>query len=204
MTGMITSNYAATFSGKNIDLDVIDIEDIEIVDIAVGLANQCRYAGQVWPFYSVAEHSILTSFLVPDENDLQLKALLHDAPEFILHDIIRPVKRKIGGTYTAMETYVHAAIEARFDLKYSCSDWAEIKRVDDLITMAERRTLMPRLDPSTYGRGVIESHIPKVAFQCSPPAEAALQFLNRYFFLSSRTATDNQSDLIDILTQSVR
>ena len=83
------NGYCATFTGKMIVPDEPKPEDIDIIDIAVGLSQQCRYAGHVWPFYSVAEHSILVAQLVgqqPDDKRYALRALMHDSPEFILND----------------------------------------------------------------------------------------------------------------------
>lgn len=203
MSGFKTADYAATFSGKQINLDLVGPGDIELVDIAVGLSNQCRYAGQVWPFYSVAEHSVLVAMLMPaDQPELRLKALLHDAAEYILNDMIRPVKRRVEG-YGMMEDAVHKAVEEKFGLSYTEQDWLAIKRADDLITIAERRILMPRVDRESYGRGVNEEDIPSVAFKCHPPAEAAVQFLSSYFFLSSKEPDDRQLDLISILTETL-
>ena len=199
MNEEFTSDWIGTFSGKQININEICDSDIEIVDVAVGLAQQCRYAGQVWPFYSVAEHSILVSMLVEDEPQLRLKALLHDAPEYILNDLIRPVKRKISG-YDALEDVVHAALSKKFDLVYNEDDWLKIKMVDDLITVAERRKLMPRLDPGAYGRGVPEVEIPLVHFECMSPPVAALQFLSRFRFLSGLPLDgDGQADLVDVI-----
>src|SRR3954471_2936273 len=68
-------------------------EDIDILDIAQGLSNQCRFNGQIKTFYSVAQHSVLVTRMVSSEN--QLAALLHDASEAYLPDLTSPVKRQI-------------------------------------------------------------------------------------------------------------
>lgn len=195
-----TTPTVGTFSGRQIDLTAIKPDDIEIIDIAVGLAQQCRYAGQVWPFYSVAEHSVLISRMVPQvpNSSLPLKALLHDAPEFIINDLVRPVKRKVTG-YDEIEAVVMEAVEREFDFQYTAADWTVIKHYDDLITISERRALMPRLNPSSYGAGVHESEVPKVKFHCLPPAEAAMAFLSRFFFLAECAPTREQRGLIEII-----
>lgn len=193
-----------TFSGRQIDLGVINAKrDICIVDVAVGLAQQCRYSGQVWPYYSVAEHSVLICQLVGHRpnSDLALKALLHDAPEFLINDLVRPVKRKVTG-YEEIEEAVMGAVEEAFCVRYSKEDWATIKRFDDLITVEERRKLMPRLPRETYASGVDESQVPNLNFKCLPPAEAALAFLSNYFFLSSASPTEEERELIQILLKS--
>jgi hypothetical protein len=199
----ITAMYAATFTGKQIDFDHIRLEDISIVDIAVGLSQQCRYAGQVWPFYSVAEHSVLVSQLVPQQprSRLPLQALMHDGPEYILNDMIRPVKRRITG-YDDLEDRVMYAIDKRFRLDYTVEAWKSIKHFDDLITVAERRKLMPRLDPAKYGRGVNELDVPQVHFKCMSPPVACLSFLHRFMQLTEWTPDSAERELIEMIMKT--
>lgn len=192
-----------TFSGRQIDLENIKYSDINIVDIAVGLAQQCRYAGQVWPFYSVAEHSVIISQLVQHSPgyDLALKALLHDAPEFLINDLVRPVKRRVKG-YEAIEDQVMEAVSMRFDTWYSNDEWKAIKYYDDLITVVERRKLMPRLNPASYGRGVNELELPKVTFRCLPPAQAAMAFLRTYYHYTRQEPSREERGLIEIILRT--
>lgn len=211
-----TTGWVGTFSGKQIDLINIQASDIELMDIAVGLANQCRYAGQVWPFYSVAEHSVLVSHMVmfpsyfksdPGINrnkqaQLALKALLHDAPEFILHDVIRPVKRRLGG-YAELERRVMGAVSVRFGLNYSDQDWETIKLYDDLITIAERDRFQQRIPADSYGRGVDRDQIPYVAFHAWSPRDAALHFLRTYCWLTGRPLAPNQKALLASIMRPV-
>lgn len=195
------NGYCATFTGKMIVPDDPKPEDIDIIDIAVGLSQQCRYSGQVWPFYSVAEHSILVSQLVgqrADDKRYALRALMHDSPEFILNDMVRPVKRKVKG-YDVLEDKVMRAIDTKFDLRYSKVNWTVIKYYDDLITITERRKLMRRLPVSVYGRGVPESEVPNINFKCMPPPEAALAFLSTFFSLSGTSPTQSQFEDIRYL-----
>lgn len=79
-----------TFTGKQFYAFDPHPDDIDIRDIAHALAMTCRYSGHCNQFYSVAQHSVIISALVPDE--MKLAALLHDAPEAYLTDIPRPIK----------------------------------------------------------------------------------------------------------------
>lgn len=102
-----------TFTGKMLDFRSPQIEDIDIIDIAHGLSNVCRFSGQSNHFYSVAEHSVLVSQLVPDE--FKLDALLHDATEAYMGDIPSPLKQ-ICFQYRNVETVLFTAIAKKFEL----------------------------------------------------------------------------------------
>ena len=97
--------------------------DIEIEDIAHGLAFVARWNGQTRGdfAYSVAEHSILVEqifrLMYPKEpTKWQLAALLHDAPEYVIGDMISPVKAAIGPDYGDLDDRLTAAIHIRFGL----------------------------------------------------------------------------------------
>lgn len=209
MTPTVNAEFVGTFSGKKISLTAPSPSDIEIVDIAVGLSQQCRYAGQVWPFYSVAEHSVLVSLMMPQRHSgqafkgIEFKALMHDAPEFILGDIIRPVKRRIVH-YDVLENRVMDAVCERYGITINVAEWAQIKAADDAITIREREKLMPRLDPTSYGKGVDRGVIPNLNFKCMNPPEAALAFLSRFFDVTNTHPTREQTKLIDIIREGVR
>ncbi len=80
-------------SGKVVDLMNLRPEDVNIEDIAWSLSQQCRFNGHTKFFYSVAEHSVLVAKRVETESPvIRLQALLHDAAEAYLGDIIQPVK----------------------------------------------------------------------------------------------------------------
>lgn len=115
-------------------------EDICIEDIAHSLANQCRFAGHVSRFYSVAQHCHLASQLVPPEDALW--ALLHDATEAYLVDLPRPIKsdEEFGVIYREAEERVMLAICTKFGL--SAAMPASVKYADNLLVVNEARTLM--------------------------------------------------------------
>lgn len=110
-------------SGRRLDLLDPTPVDIEIEDIAHGLAFVARWNGQTrgdWP-YSVAEHSLLVERIFARQNadapvKWRLAALLHDAPEYVIGDMISPVKAAIGPDYGALDDRLTAAIHLRFGL----------------------------------------------------------------------------------------
>ena len=110
-------------SGRRLDLLEPSPLDIEIGDIAHGLARVARWNGQTRGAhaFSVAQHSVLVERLVCDLNprlarEARLMALLHDAPEYVIGDLISPFKAAIGLDYKAMENRLQAAIHLRFGL----------------------------------------------------------------------------------------
>lgn len=120
-------------SGRRLDLLDPTPMDIEIEDIAHGLAFQARWNGQTigdFP-YSVAEHSLLVEALFSFANPAagarwKLAALLHDAPEYVIGDMISPVKAAVGQGYGDLDDRLMAAIHLRFGLPTHLP--AQIKR----------------------------------------------------------------------------
>ncbi len=110
-------------SGRRLDLLDPSPRDIEIEDIAHGLSRVARWNGQTTgehPF-TVAEHSLLVEDLVrrlkPTASPAErLTALLHDAPEYVIGDMISPFKAALGLDYRAFEARLAAAVHLRFGL----------------------------------------------------------------------------------------
>lgn len=131
-------DWMQTFTGKQFwPLDPRP-EDIDPLDIARALSMLCRYNGHVDRFYSVAEHCVLMSLWVPEEDALW--ALLHDATEAYVGDMIRPLKRHMPD-YQDAENRVMAAIVERFGLS-SLSMPSSVHEADSRILLTERNTLM--------------------------------------------------------------
>ena len=110
-------------SGRRLDLLDPTPVDIEIEDIAHGLSFVARWNGQTKGnyAYSVAEHSLLVekifTYLYPKTSiRWKLAALLHDAPEYVIGDMISPVKAAIGPSYSELEVKLIEAIHIRFGL----------------------------------------------------------------------------------------
>lgn len=163
-------------------------EDIDIVDIAHALAMQCRYNGHVQRFYSVAEHCVLLSHAVAPDNALW--ALLHDATEAYVGDMVRPLKRSMPD-YVAVEDRVMMAIALRFGLtgghhvshpQYRLGELAgltmpaEVKEADTAILLNEREALLsaPPRPWSTDGGRLA------VTIEAWAPAEAEHRYLSRF------------------------
>ena len=110
-------------SGRRLDILDPSPLDVEIEDIAHGLARVARWNGQTRGpnIFSVAQHSLLVEALACaiDANlppRARLMALLHDAPEYVIGDIISPFKAAVGATYKTVENRILGAIHVRFSL----------------------------------------------------------------------------------------
>ncbi|HMK69976.1 MAG TPA: HD family hydrolase, partial [Xanthobacteraceae bacterium] len=110
-------------SGRRLDLLDPSALDIEIEDIAHGLARVARWNGQTKGahIYSVAQHCLLVETLararVPRlDRSRRLAILLHDAPEYVIGDMISPFKAVIGDAYKVIERRLLASIHRRFGL----------------------------------------------------------------------------------------
>jgi len=133
-------------SGRRLDLLDPTPMDIEIEDIAHGLAFVARWNGQTIGdyAYSVAEHSLLVeqifSLLQPTAPaKWRLAALLHDAPEYVIGDMISPVKAAVGPDYGALDDRLTAAIHIRFGLPASIpvAVKKQIKKADKISAWLE-------------------------------------------------------------------
>ena len=166
-----------TYSGRYVDPFNLSVRDVNIVDIAHALSMQCRFAGHVREFYSVAQHSLIVEQLLPAEivdPRVRLQALLHDAPEAYLSDIVAPVKHRLP-EYQSLEGSVWGVIAAGFDL--SSVMHRAVKEADLLALAWERRDLVNH-------RGVAwalpERLVPPdVILRPQGPGEARSAFIDR-------------------------
>jgi len=180
-TGMVTTPYVSTFLGNRFYPLEPRIDRVDIEDIAHGLAYQCRFNGQTREFYSVAQHSLVVASLVP--NDLRLAALLHDAAEAYLGDMVKPLKVLLPA-FAAIEEQVSAIIAHAFDVDFT--NYGPIKRADLIALATEKRDLMPH---STERWEYLDNVRPLperiVAMQ---PGEAKQAFLSEFTRLRSAGA----------------
>jgi len=137
-------------SGRRLDLLDPSALDIEIEDIAHGLARVARWNGQTKGdhAFSVAQHCVLVEAIHTHTNASATKnerraALLHDAAEYVIGDMISPFKAALGLDYKAFETRLMAAIHLRFDLPAAVSPALEvaIKQADRIAAYLEATQL---------------------------------------------------------------
>lgn len=143
-------SWILTRSGRKFDLANPTADMVDPTDIAHSLSMQCRFNGHTRAFYSVAQHCYLVADLVPAEH--QLPALLHDATEAYVGDLVRPLKEGMRAfaermgvcdLYDDTERRVWTAICECFDLDPILPDC--VKNADLVALATEKRDLMPEL-----------------------------------------------------------
>lgn len=164
----VTESSIQTFTGEMFDIYYPDPEKINLPDIAHALSMLCRYGGHSRNFYSVAEHSVMMAdyFDQRGEQDLARVALLHDATEAYMGDLVRPLKMSLSMVrYREVEAQLQAVIYEKFRLPPEHP--LEVKDADLRICNDERVVLMlPR--PWT-----IDGLLPLgVDIQCWSPIQA--------------------------------
>ncbi len=178
-------------SGRRLDLLDPTPIDIEIEDIAHGLAFVARWNGQtVGDFaYSVAEHSLLVEALfcriVPNAPaKWKLAALLHDAPEYVIGDMISPVKNAVGPGYEELDERLTAAIHIRFGLpaKIPVAVKKQIKKADKISAWLEATQIAGfTVEESDKFFGKPDTALlDGLSLQLRPPVEARNDFTARH------------------------
>jgi 5'-deoxynucleotidase YfbR-like HD superfamily hydrolase len=135
-----TRVWQRMLSGRRLDLLDPSPLDVEIADIAHGLARVARWNGQTRGahIFSVAQHTLLVEAVMREQMprvdvSVRLAALLHDAPEYVIGDMISPFKAVLGGDYKGVEKRLLSAIHIRFGLPPVLAD-----RITQAIKAADR------------------------------------------------------------------
>ena len=138
-------SWMQTYTGRKFFPAEPKAEDVSIKDIAHSLSLHCRFNGHTKWFYSIAEHSVRVSDILPQE--LKLWGLLHDAAEAYTGDIIRPVKKLLVGA-EAMEDVILKVIVEKYGLAWPMP--REVAIADDTVLVTEKRDLMGE-SPDEWG-----------------------------------------------------
>ncbi|MEM1064346.1 MAG: HD family hydrolase [Pseudomonadota bacterium] len=178
-------------SGRRLDLLDPTPMDIEIEDIAHGLAFVARWNGQTrgdYP-YSVAEHSLLVEELFcriepTAPQKWRLAALLHDAPEYVIGDMISPVKDAVGPQYSELDIRLSAAIHLRFGLPAVLPQKIKraIKRADKISAWLEATQIagFAIVEANRFFGAPPAGALEGITLALRPPTEVRADFLQRH------------------------
>lgn len=191
MTARKPRAWQRMLSGRRLDLLDPSPVDVEIEDIAHGLSRVARWNGQTageWAF-SVAQHSLLVEAIASFQGlprRWRLATLLHDAPEYVVGDLITPFKAAVGLDYKALEIRLEHAIHIRFGYPAALPATVKtaIKRADRVAAHLEATTLagFSEVEARRYfGRIALPPPSVSAAYLDPwPPARAKQRFLKRF------------------------
>lgn len=162
-------------SGKWFDFLDPHGSDFDIEDIAHGLSNVCRYAGQCQHFYSVAEHSLLVSQQV---EEYAYEALLHDAAEAFMGDITRPLKQLVP-EFKRIEAEIEDAITSRFSMR---RDYRKAVKHADLQVLAAEQLQIMAPGCADWAREANIKPAP-ITVRSLSPDDARQEFLSQFYKL---------------------
>jgi uncharacterized protein len=179
-------------SGRRLDLIDPSPLDVEISDIAHGLARVARWNGQTKgpEIFSVAQHSLLVEALfaageAPSSRKARLAALLHDAPEYVIGDMISPFKAAVGGDYKLVEARLKRAVLIRFGLPAESPDDLDRRiKIADRASAYFEATALAGFSVAEARRLFGEPDLPMQDFagylEPARPAAVEAQFLARF------------------------
>ncbi len=173
----VNKAFIGTYTGKKFFLLKPRLKDVDIRDIAHGLALQCRWTGQSKFHYSIAQHSYYCSFLGPESEALD--RLLHDASESYMGDMNRPLKHftEAGVAYRRQEAVLQHTICRKFGL--ALIEPSSVKIADHQMLYAERNQLM-NLEFEEVGHWNKDETPASVKIKKWSPKKAEKMFLRRF------------------------
>lgn len=181
MTKPLRDPTIKTVTGRYFDLVNPQLSAFDIQDIAHALSQICRFTGHTRQFYSVAQHSVIVSRIVPQAD--AMAGLMHDAAEAFIGDVSGPLKSLLPD-YKAIERKVEAAIAARFGLPAKMP--ASVKAADIVALKTEQRDLMGAGGDIWTSTRSVEA-LPQVIEPISP-RKAFYQFIDRFHELQLKGA----------------
>jgi hypothetical protein len=174
----MANNYSRTFLGKHVHPLCPSADEIDIEDVAHSLSLTCRFVGHTDGFYSVAQHSVLVSELVPAQDSLW--GLLHDASEAYLCDLPAPIKRDPAmAIYRTAEDRLMVCIAHKFGLPPEMPK--SVIAADKLALATEFRDVTTVDDPDWIVEECGIAPLPDYTIFPWPPGVAEVRFLHRFW-----------------------
>lgn len=181
MKPKISDQWISLLSGGRFNYNRPEESDVTLDDIATALSNICRYAGHLPYFYSVAQHLVNTSRIVPSEH--AFTALMHDTAEAFTNDLPTPLKWALP-VFKDLEVKIESAMAKKFGFEYPYPD--VVKQADTEMLILEKINV--KGDTSVwpnYEGIVVDHHVDKVDLKGWQPCRAKREFLERFEELTS-------------------
>lgn len=181
-----TDCWISLLSGGKFNYDDPENSDVNIEDIASALSNVCRFSGHLPRFYSVAQHLVNTSRIVPVE--LAYTGLMHDTAEAFTNDLPSPLKWKYP-SFKDLETAIESAMSKKLGFEFPYPP--EIKHADSIMLILEKiyvkedTSIWPRYEEWTTE--TVEPYRELVDLRSWNPDRAKKNFLKRYWELENAT-----------------
>lgn len=172
--------WIALLSGATFNYNQPEKSDVTIDDIASALSNVCRFSGHLPVFYSVAQHLVNTSYIVPEEH--AFTALMHDTAEAFTNDLPTPLKWALP-VFKELEVKIESAMANKFGFEYPYPD--PVKLADTQMLLLEKKYV--KQDPHVweyYGDVEYEHLLDKVDLKGWQPVRAKREFLERFYELT--------------------
>lgn len=176
MTAVALTDGIRLLSGQMFDYNNPGANPIDIDDIAAALSKVCRFAGHLPVFYSVAQHAVNTSFIVPER--FAFTALMHDTSEAFTNDIPTPLKIALP-VFKELELKIEAAMAEQFGFEFPLP--AEVKLADLQMLQLEKLHLKEDHSEWTVLEGIESAHLlDRIDLGSWPAPYAQARFLARF------------------------
>lgn len=189
-TVALDDQWISLLSGAHFNYNKPEESDVTIDDIASALSNVCRFSGHLPRFYSVAQHLVNASHIVPDEH--AFTALMHDTAECFTNDLPTPLKWALP-IFKELEVKIESAMGQRFGFQFPYPP--EVKEADTLMLMLEKYYVKecddhwPMYDK--YTREYVEPYRGLVNLDSWQPRRAKREFLERYYELKGLNSDES-------------
>lgn len=176
MTPKLDDQWIGLLSGAQFNYNRPEESGVTLDDLASALSNICRFSGHLPCFYSVAQHLVNTSYLVPAE--FAFDALMHDTAEAFTNDLPTPLKWAFP-IFKELEVKIESAMAAKFGFRYPYPD--EVKIADTQMLILEKLYVKQDDSPWPHYEGIKVDHlVDLVDLKPWQPIRAKREFLERY------------------------
>jgi 5'-deoxynucleotidase YfbR-like HD superfamily hydrolase len=181
----IGDQWISLLSGGRFNYNKPEDSDVTIDDIASALSNVCRYSGHLPRFYSVAQHLVNTSYIVPPEH--AFTALMHDTAEAFTNDLPTPLKWALP-IFKELEVKIEGAMSKKFGFEYPYPP--SVKEADTVMLILEK--LYVKEDTSVWPLyekwtpEAVEIYRPLVDLDSWQPRRAKREFMERFEELTGK------------------